>query len=101
MKATKRLRITVWTVEYEIVSEGKVMIIDYSCQDPEGYQYEKQLPRCHLKQTKEGIVTHLWLKPFKLNDNSFKKEDATEIYEVINPKVIVKYHVEKTNTRTI
>ncbi|THV60740.1 hypothetical protein [Chryseobacterium candidae] len=95
MKATKRLIDAVWTVEYEKISEKKVKIINYSRTDPEGYEKEKQLPQCHLVETEGRIVTHLLLKPYKAYDLWVSEKNATEIYEVENPKFIFSYEQEK------
>lgn len=90
MKATKRLIDAVWTVEFEIVSEGKIRILNYSRDDPEGYQREKELPQCELKEANDRIATHLWLKPYKSNE-WVTKDNVTEIYEVVNPQFIFSY----------
>ena len=90
MKATKRLITTVWTVEYSIISEGKVEIVSYAPDDPEGYQREKELPQGELQETENRIVTHLWLKPYKSNE-WVNKDNVTEIYEVVNPQHIFSY----------
>lgn len=94
MKATKRLITNVWTVEYSIISEGKVEISNYSYEDIEGYQREKELPQCELIETKNRIVTHLWLKPYKSNE-WVNKDNVTEIYEVVNPQHIFSYKKAK------
>ena len=90
MKATKRLITNVWTVEYFIISEGKVVIMNYTYEDPEGYQREKELPQCELVETENRIVTHLWLKPYASNE-WVNKDNVTEIYEVVNPQHIFSY----------
>lgn len=95
MKATKRLITSVWTVEFEKVSEGKVKILNYSRNDPEGYEREKELPNGELIETEGRIVTHLWLKPYQDFDLWVNEKNVTEIYEVVNPKSIFSYGQEK------
>ncbi|MCZ8330239.1 MAG: hypothetical protein O9282_02890 [Flavobacterium sp.] len=90
MKATKRLITSIWTVEYEIVEQGKVRVLNYSRTDAEGYQRENELPQCELRETDERIVTHLYIKPFKQGE-WVTQENATEVYEVINPQFIFSY----------
>lgn len=97
MKATKRLIDSVWTVEYTKVSEGKVKILNYSRNDSEGYEREKELPQGELIETQDRIVTHLWLKPYDAFDGWVNEENATEIYEVVNPKFIFSYEQSKEN----
>ena len=91
MKATKRLIDAVWTVEFYILSEGKVVIMNYARDDPEGYNREKELPQCELIEIDNRIVTHLWLKPYKSNE-WVNKDNVTEIYEVVNPQHIFSYN---------
>ncbi|MCF2220985.1 hypothetical protein H9Q08_17000 [Chryseobacterium sp. PS-8] len=97
MKATQRLIDSVWTVEYKKVSEGKVKILNYSRNDPEGYEREKELPQCKLVEAEERIVTHLWLKPYNAFDGWINEKNATETYEVVNPKFIFSYEQSKEN----
>lgn len=73
MKATKRLITSVWTVEFEKVSDGKVKILNYSRNDSEGYEREKELPNGELIETEGRIVTHLWLKPYQVILGSTKR----------------------------
>ncbi|MBB4807107.1 hypothetical protein HNP38_002411 [Chryseobacterium defluvii] len=95
MKATKRLLTSVWTVEFEKVSEGKVKILNYSRNDPEGYEREKELPNGELIETEDRVVTHLWLKPYQDFDPWVNEKNVTEIYEVVNPKFIFSYGHEE------
>ncbi len=90
MKATLRLIDVLWTVEYEIVSKGQVKILNHSNQDPEGYEREYELPQFALTQTDQRIVTHLLIKPYKQGEWA-NKENATEIYEVVNPMHVTDY----------
>ena len=95
MKATKRLITSVWTIEFEKVSDGKVKILNYSRNDPEGYEREKELPNGELIETEGRIVTHLWLKPYQDFDTWVNEKNVTEIYEVANPKFIFSYGQEE------
>jgi len=63
--------------------------MNYTRDDPEGYNREKELPQCELIENR--IVTHLWLKPYKSNE-WVNKDNVTEIYEVVNPQHIFSYN---------
>lgn len=91
MKATKRLIKSVWTVEFEKVSDGKVKILNYSRNDPEGYERETELPNGELIETENRIVTHLWLKPYNAFDLWVDEKNVKEKYEVVNPQFIFSY----------
>ncbi|MGC4129264.1 MAG: hypothetical protein QM564_06825 [Bergeyella sp.] len=91
MKATERLINSVWTVEYEILSERKVKILGFLRTDPEGYEREKELPQCSLIETEGRIVTHLWLKPYNAFDPWVNEKNVKEKYEVVNPQFIFSY----------
>ncbi|MCQ4138789.1 hypothetical protein [Chryseobacterium sp. EO14] len=97
MKATKRLITSVWTVEFEKVSEGKVKILNYSRNDSEGYEREKELLQGELIETENRIVTHLCLKPYDAFDRWVNEKNTTEIYEVVNPKFIFSYEQKIEN----
>lgn len=90
MKATKRLITSVWTLEYELVEANKVKILNYSRTDQEGYAKESELPQCELIESDERTVTQVLLKPYKTGE-WVNHENATEVYEVINPQYIFSY----------
>lgn len=90
MKATKRLISSVWTLEYEITEEGKMHIQNYSRNDPEGYEQESELQQCTLIETDDRIVVEVLLRPFH-PFGWVTVENATQRYEVENPKYIFNY----------
>lgn len=90
MKATKRLISSVWTLEYEITEEGKMRIQNYSRKDPEGYERESELQQCTLIETDDRIVVEVLLRPFE-PFGWVNVENATQRYEVENPKHIFSY----------
>jgi len=90
MKATKRLISSVWTVEYVILNKDQVLILNYSREDPEGYAREHELPQCELEQAEGRIVTHLLIRPYK-SFGWVDRKNATEVYQVMNPKHIFDY----------
>ncbi|WP_396146039.1 hypothetical protein [Flavobacterium sp.] len=96
MKATKRLIDSVWTLEYEIVNENCIKILHYDNQDAEGYQKEKQLPRCELEETKDRTVTVVWIKPYVPFEYTMVKDHNARKYEVINPQFVFSYIKEKS-----
>lgn len=66
MKATERLIDSVWTLEYNILPNGKVEILKYSREDIEGYENEKNLPRLNLQEDDKRIVTGVFLEPYEV-----------------------------------
>lgn len=90
MKATERLIDSVWTLEYEITPSGKLHILNYSRKDPEGYEREKELMQCNLLETDQRIVIEVLLRPYQPFE-WVTVENATERYEVDNPKHIFSY----------
>lgn len=89
MKATERLIVSLWTLEYEVVENGKAKILNYSKTDQEGYDREEELPQFRLIETDECIVTHILLKPFSRGEWV-----TTEVYEVVNPQHVYSYGSE-------
>ncbi len=90
MKATNRLIDSVWTLEYEITDEGKLHILNYSREDPEGYERERELMQCALIETDQRVVIEVLMRdhePF----GWVTLENATQRYEVENPKYIFSY----------
>lgn len=103
MKATERLIDSVWTVEYEIVSDEDryarqpkstkyARILNFNREDPEGYEKEKELPRCNLIEGDDRTVIALVISPY----DSFKyrasmTESEAEFYLVVNPKHVFSY----------
>jgi hypothetical protein len=96
MKATKRLIDAVWTLEYEIVDDKTIKIIQYNSSDPEGYQKEKQLPRCELEETKDRTVISVWIKPYVPFEYAMVKDHKAKKYEVVNPQFVFSYIKEKS-----
>lgn len=96
MKATKRLIDTVWTLEYEIVDENCIKILSYTNQDKEGYEKEKQLPRCELEETKDRIVTGVWIKSFVPFEYTMVKDKKAKKYQVTNPRFVFNYTKDKS-----
>jgi hypothetical protein len=90
MKATKRLITSVWTLEYEITPSGKLHILNYSRKDPEGYERESELQQCTLIETDQRVVIEVLLRPYETYE-WVTVENATQRYEVDNPKHIFSY----------
>lgn len=90
MKATKRLIQSVWTLEYEITKDDKLKILHYSRNDTEGYLKETELLQHSLIETDERIVVEVLLRPYHPHE-WVTMENATQRYEVENPKYIFDY----------
>lgn len=93
--ATQRLIDSVWTIVF-IVVNGKAEIIRYSRDIQEGYDNERDLMQGKLVEDSNRTVTGLRLKPYEPFNNFVNKDNATETYEVSNPKYIFDYQEQKT-----
>ena len=92
---------SVWTVEYEIVSEkdrkprmpeNAVRILKFSRDDEEGYEREKELPRCNITEGEGRTAVALTISP----NESFRygasmTYPGSKFYLVVNPKNIFSY----------
>jgi len=97
IKATHRIIDSVWTLEYEIVSKDSIRILNYSRDDIEGYNKEKELPQCRIIENPNGRIIESVLvrnefKPFDwVNANN-----ADFNYTVVNPQYIFSYKPSKS-----
>ena len=87
--ATKRLIDSVWTLRYEHV-EGGVKIHSYNRTDREGYEKERELPRCHLVEEEDRTVKQIEVQTFDNNEHQHCALDG-EVYDVVNPGNIFSY----------
>jgi len=95
MKATERMINSVWTVEYEIVSEGKVRILAYNRDDEEGYEREKELPRCKIIEDRVRNVVGLRISPVQpFSYMSIEKDVDSEYFDVVNVQHVFSYSKE-------
>ena len=95
MKATERMINSVWTVEYEIVSEGKVRILAYNRDDKEGYEREKELPRCKIIEDRVRNVVGLRISPVQpFSYMSIEKDVDSEYFDVVNVQHVFSYSKE-------
>lgn len=91
LKATQSLIDSVWTLEYNLLPNGKLEVIKYSREDAEGYEKEKTLPRLSNVEDKDRILTGVYLEayePFKY----WAEPTTATFYEVENPKHIFSYN---------
>lgn len=91
MKATHRLIDSVWTVEYNVVSPTEVEIVNFSRDDEEGYNKEKELPQCSVVEGERRTFVGLLVRD---NFDSFKgvnRMNCTHTYKVVNPKHVFEY----------
>ncbi|GGH55637.1 hypothetical protein GCM10007423_63380 [Dyadobacter endophyticus] len=90
MKATIKLISSVWTLEFEMVSEGEIKILRYSRDDPEGYEKEDQFPRLMIDEDAQRTVWGVYLMPF----DPFKcwaNISESVYFKVVNPAHIFSY----------
>lgn len=88
-KVTHRLIDSVWTIEF-YVEHGKAVIVSYSRQDIDGYKNEYNLMQGTLIEDENRNVTKLVLRPYEMSGWA-SEQNATEAYEVANPKHIFDY----------
>ena len=91
LMATERLIDSVWTVVYQIVEEGKVKILSYDRNNPEGYKQERELPRMSMKEDGKRVVTHLRIDSDPGYFDYWCQNDKGELYEVVNPQYVFSY----------
>jgi hypothetical protein len=89
-KATKRLINSVWTITF-VISDDKAHILRYDRDDPEGYMQEEVLMNGNIIEDEDRTAIKLALKPYDRWNNFTTEENASEIYEVANPKHIFDY----------
>ena len=90
--ATQRLIDSVWTVEYQIVGEGKVKILSYTRENPEGYKRERELPRFSKTENADGrIFTHLHVGEGNNPHGCWVDVSKATTYEVVNPQNVFSY----------
>lgn len=90
MKATIKLINSIWTLEFQAVSETEIEILRYSRDDPEGYEKEDQFPRLMIDEDADRTVQGVYLMPF----HPFKcwANISDSVYlKVVNPAHIFSY----------
>lgn len=96
MKATLRIEPFLFTLEYEVVMEGVIRILNYSV-DRSSYDLETKLPQFNLKQTDNQFVTHVFLRAYQEEWLWLTAENAEEVYEVVNPRHLKSYSQKETS----
>jgi hypothetical protein len=91
MKATHRLINSVWTVEYEIVSPTEVRIINFTRDDPEGYEREKELPQATVVEDLGRTVVGLLIRDKPDSFAWVNEKNCDHKYTVINPQHVFSY----------
>jgi hypothetical protein len=92
MKATERMIDSVWTVEYEVVGENEAKILAFNREDPEGYEKERELPRCNLAEAGDRTVVGLTISPYEsFRYGASMTYPESKFYKVVNPKYIFSY----------
>ena len=80
MKAIHRIINSVWTLEYEPVSESEVKLLRFSRDDKEGYERERELPKGDVVESSYGKRTVIGITV-----------EGKE-YKVINPQYAFSYN---------
>lgn len=88
-KVTHRLIDSVWTIEF-YVERGKAVIVSYSKQDIAGYKNETTYMQGTIIEDENRNAIKLVLRPYEMSGWA-NEENATEAYEVANPKHIFDY----------
>lgn len=90
MKAINMFDDIIRIVEYEIVSEDKVEILNYSVSDSRTIVQEEKLPICSFMGSAQRI-THLWVTPYRCpNCFGFPCTGST-LYLIINPESLLHF----------
>lgn len=97
MKATHRLIDSVWTVEYEILSPTEIKIIRFSREDPEGYQRERELPQCTVKEENDRTFVGLYVRDKYEPFSWCSALNCDHEYTVVNPMYVFDYNQKKNN----
>ena len=90
MKATKRLLDSVWTLEYIINDDNTITIIKYGRDDNEGYEKEKELPRCKIIEDGERgrkalrVIIQDYKSPFQHLANESEPHSSHDVANVKN-----------------
>lgn len=91
MKATNRLIDTVWTVEFNVISDTEVEILKFTRTDPEGYEKERQLPQCAIIEGDKRTFVSLLVRDEFKSFERVNKDNCDHQYTVINPRYIFNY----------
>ena len=89
--AIERLIDSVWTLGFEITSEGTITIHTYDRENPIGYEKERELSRIKIIETEGRVISEVWVseKPMYCWE-SFTDHPHTK-YKVDNPQYIFSY----------
>jgi hypothetical protein len=92
MKATQRLINSVWTCEFNVISDTEVEIVKHTREDPEGYEKEEEFPNFSIKETVGRVAVQLLIKEYKAFGGFVNLSNAEKVYTIINPKYIFDYN---------
>lgn len=91
MKATNRLIDSVWTVEFNVISDTEVEILKFTREDIEGYEKEKQLPQCAVIEGDKRTFEKLLVRNSYDQFGRVNKDNCDNEYTVVNPRYIFNY----------
>lgn len=98
--ATKRIMDSVWTLAYVKKADG-VQILAYSREISEGYEREKDWPRCHLIEDdwsdrggKQRTVVAVELSPYTPFGSARPVGEEAQQLPVLNPQMVFSYGKE-------
>jgi hypothetical protein len=94
MKATHRLIDSVWTIEYEIISETEIKVLNFNRDDEEGYMKERELPQCTIVEDDKRTIIEVLVRDTFDSFRWVNRENCDHAYRVVNPQYVFSY---KTN----
>jgi hypothetical protein len=91
MKATHRLIDSVWTVDFSIISPTEIIVNRFSRDDQEGYDRERELPQCTVKEDEHRRFVGLFVRDKYEPFDWCSALNCDHEYTVVNPKHVFDY----------
>jgi hypothetical protein len=90
-KATTRLIDSVWTLEYQLLANGKLKIIRHCRNIKEGYDNERSLPQFALVEDDHRYIVGIMIRNEYQPFSWVNRDNCDAVYMVSNPKYIFGY----------
>jgi hypothetical protein len=89
-KGTKRLINSVWTVTFAPLKDGRVVVLDYTRDDKEGYEKERELPKVSLREDDDRSVNAVVFTPHPYTADRWDVKEADR-FSVANSRHVFDY----------
>jgi hypothetical protein len=90
-KATNRIMNSVWILAYKELDPDTIEIVGYTRDDDEGYDRERELPKCRIIEDLDRKITNVLIKDKFVQWEPITDKTADHIYYVSNPKHVFDY----------